>query len=233
MSHPPLVHRGTFAVLGPAGDVTGARGASPDGLFLRDARHLSRWQLTLDGAPPAVLVPMTTTGPAAPATAVLTPPVGRDEPPPYTVVREQAVAAGALVERLRIIGNRAEPCTVRLALTVDADFADQFELRSDRRTYDKGDGRRTCALRTDGAEFDYRRGAWHSRTTVTARPAPDAVAAAEPVSATGSAAQRLSWELELPPHGRAELTLRVVAQPHGTAPPRSVPDDPSAVTAER
>ncbi|MEU8352904.1 glycogen debranching N-terminal domain-containing protein [Streptomyces sp. NPDC048845] len=219
MSHDPLVRLGTFALLDPAGDITGVRGTSPDGLFLRDARHLSRWQLTLDGEAPAVLVPMSTDD--ALATAILTPPAGRGEPPPYTVVREQAVAAGALVERLRFTNNRAEPCTARPALTVDADFADQFELRSDDRTYDKGDGRRTRRTRPDGLEFDYRRGTWHSRTTVTAHPAP----------ATADN-RTLHWQLDLPPHGDAELTLRVTALPHGAAPPAPAPACPAAAAAE-
>jgi len=51
--HHLLVHGGTFAAVGDGGDISGVRGGgSPDGLFVRDARHLSRWQLTVDGAVP-------------------------------------------------------------------------------------------------------------------------------------------------------------------------------------
>ncbi|MCO6696974.1 glycogen debranching N-terminal domain-containing protein, partial [Streptomyces sp. Vc17.3-30] len=74
-----LVHAGTFAVLGPDGGLTGRGGSTPDDLFRRDARHLSRWELTVDGARPAVLVPLSEE--AATATCVLTPPGTRDEPP--------------------------------------------------------------------------------------------------------------------------------------------------------
>ena len=41
--HHLLVHGGTFAAVGDGGDISGVRGgSSPDGLFVRDARHLSR-----------------------------------------------------------------------------------------------------------------------------------------------------------------------------------------------
>ncbi|MFC9289024.1 glycogen debranching N-terminal domain-containing protein, partial [Streptomyces sp. NPDC057052] len=133
--HHLLVHGGTFAAVGDRGDISGVRGAgSPDGLFVRDARHLSRWQLTVDGAVPEVLVPVAD-GDAA--RCVLVPRGGRTEPPSCTLFREQAVGDGSFVESLRVVGNRAAPLTVRLALTVDADFTDQFELRSDHRTYAK------------------------------------------------------------------------------------------------
>jgi glycogen debranching enzyme len=223
--HRLLVLGGTFASVGPSGDITGRHGTSPDGLFIRDARHLSRWQLTVDGAAPTVLVP---TSEGATAACVLTPLGSRAEPPAYTVFREQAVTTGALVERIRITSNRGGTTTVRPALTADADFADQFELRSDHRIYDKPMTVRTREVLADGVEFGYRRREWHARTVVTAEPAPEAV------EETGTGARRLSWSLELPPHGSAELVLRVVALPHGGPEPKpdSVPGDP-AVVADR
>ncbi|CAM5677440.1 hypothetical protein SFUMM280S_07555 [Streptomyces fumanus] len=109
-------------------------GGPPDGLFVRDARHLSRWQLTVDGA---VLEPLAPVASGDTARCVLVPRGGRDEPPAYTVFREQAVTDGVFIETLRVTGNRPTPATVRLAVTADADFADQFELRADHRTYAK------------------------------------------------------------------------------------------------
>ena len=44
---------------------------------------------------------------------------------------------------------------------------------------------------------------------MTAEPAPDGV------EETGTGARRLVWTLDLAPHGSAELTLRVMARPHG------------------
>ena len=133
--HHLLVHGGTFAAVGDGGDISGVRGgSSPDGLFVRDARHLSRWQLTVDGAVPEALTPVSD---GDTARCVLVPRGGRNEPPAYTLFREQAVTDGAFVEALRVTSNRPTPTTVRIALTVDADFTDQFELRSDHRTYAK------------------------------------------------------------------------------------------------
>jgi glycogen debranching enzyme len=239
--HRLLVHEGTFAVLGPSGDVSGppgwalpsaqSEGTVPEGLFVRDARHLSRWQLTVDGSSPAVLVPASHSPDSCfGGTAVLTPHGTREEPPAYTVFREQAVVSGELTERIRLTSNLGEATTARLTLTADADFADQFELRSDHRSYDKRHTVRTHEVRPDGVEFGYRRGEWHSRTTITAEPPPAGV------DETGSSARQLGWLLKLPPHGTAELTLRVTAHPHGApkrratagAPPGAAPADLTA-----
>lgn len=211
-----LVQDGTFAVLDGAGDLTGRSGAATDGLFRRDARHLSRWQLTLDGAPPSVLVPGSD---GARTTSALTPYGRRGEPPEYTVFREQSLADGVFTARLRLVANTARARTVRLALTVDADFADQFELRGDT-DFDKPGAERSAHVLPDGVEFHYRRGGWHSRTTVTARPAPEQVT--EPA---GGGGRQLEWTLALPPHGTAEMTVRIAARPHGTPAPDGPPEE--------
>ncbi|GAA3815670.1 glycogen debranching N-terminal domain-containing protein [Streptomyces phyllanthi] len=219
-----LVRGGTFAAVGDGGDISGVRGGgSPDGLFVRDARHLSRWQLTVDGAVPETLSPVSDGDTAA---CVLVPRGGRQEPPAYTLFREQAVADGAFVESLRVTSNRPVPATVRVAVTADADFTDQFELRSDHRTYAKTGAVRSRQVLDDGVEFGYRRGEWRSCTTVTSEPAPDAV------EETGTGARRLVWALDLEPHGSAELSLRVAARPHGAPRMPRVPASPAAATEQ-
>ncbi|EST36091.1 hypothetical protein N566_16775 [Streptomycetaceae bacterium MP113-05] len=201
-----LVHDGTLAVLDATGDITGRSGASPDGLFLHDGRHLSRWRLTLDDAAPDVLVPLRADGSGG--AAVLCPPFRRDQPPACIVHREQAVDSGALLERLRLSANVGHEITVRVALTAGADFADVFELRGDH-NFDKPGTERSADARTDGVEFGYRRGEdWHPGTTVTADPAPEAV------TALGDGTHRLKWTVRLPAHGSALLDLRVTARPH-------------------
>ncbi|MYW15805.1 aminotransferase [Streptomyces sp. SID486] len=219
--HHLLVHGATFAAVGDRGDISGVRGgSSPDGLFVRDARHLSRWQLTVDGAVPEVLAPVADEDVAR---CVLVPRGGRQEPPAHTLFREQAVGDSSFVESVRVTSNRPVPTTVRLALTVDADFTDQFELRSDHRTYVKAGAVRSRHVLSDGIEFDYRRAEWRSCTTITAEPAPDAV------EETGTGARRLVWTLDLAPHGTTELLLRVIARPHGERRALRVPRDPAAV----
>ncbi|WP_225821182.1 glycogen debranching N-terminal domain-containing protein [Streptomyces naphthomycinicus] len=219
--HHLLVHGASFAAVGDRGDISGVRGgSSPDGLFVRDARHLSRWQLTVDGAVPEVLTPVTD-GDAA--RCVLVPRGGRQEPPAHTLFREQAVGDSSFVESVKVTSNRPVPTTVRLALTVDADFTDQFELRSDHRTYVKAGAVRSRQVLDDGIEFTYRRAEWRSCTTITSDPAPDAV------EETGTGARRLVWTLDLAPHGTTELLLRVIARPHGEKRAVRVPRDPAAV----
>ncbi|GHI07903.1 aminotransferase [Streptomyces cellostaticus] len=222
--HHLLVHGATFAAVGDLGDISGVRrGSSPDGLFVRDARHLSRWQLTVDGAVPEVLTPVTD-GDAA--RCVLVPRGGRQEPPAHTLFREQAVGDSSFVESLRVTSNRPVPTTVRLAITADADFTDQFELRSDHRTYVKAGAVRSRQVLDDGIEFSYRRADWRSCTTITADPAPEAV------EETGTGARRLVWTLDLEPHGTTELVLRVMARPHGDKRALRVPRSPASVNEQ-
>ncbi|MDX5564964.1 glycogen debranching N-terminal domain-containing protein [Streptomyces sp. ID05-04B] len=226
--HHLLVYGGTFAAVDDRGDISGVRGTgtaagSPEGLFVRDARHLSRWQLTVDGAVPETLSPVTD---GDVARCVLVPRGGRDEPPSCTVFREQAVGDSSFVESLRVVSNRPVATTVRLAVTADADFADQFELRADHRTYAKTGAVRGRQVLDDGVEFGYRRGTWASCTTATAEPAPDGV------EETGTGARRLVWRLELEPHGAAELVLRVMARPHGERRALRVPRSPASVAGQ-
>ncbi|NUP15903.1 MAG: aminotransferase [Streptomyces sp.] len=219
-----LVYGSTFAAVGDGGDISGVRGTgSPDGLFVRDARHLSRWQLTVDGAVPEALSPVAD---GDTTRCVLVPRGGRNEPPAYTLFREQAVGDGSFVESLRVTSNRPVPTTVHLAITADADFTDQFELRSDHRTYAKAGAVRSRQVLDHGVEFAYQRGEWRSITTVTADPSPDGV------EETGTGARRLTWTLDLDPHGTAELTVRVIARPHGEKRALRVPRSPAALNAQ-
>ncbi|MFD4788652.1 glycogen debranching N-terminal domain-containing protein [Streptomyces sp. NPDC058459] len=214
-----LVRDATFARLDAAGGISGLRGTAPDGLFLRDARHLSRWQLTVDGAAPVTLVPAAEEDDHG-ARSVLTPEGTRDNPPAYTVFRHQSVTAGAFTERLRLVNNRPDAVTARLDLTVDCDFADLFELRADDRHYPKPDGTRETHTTPDGLLFDYRRADWHARTALTCRPAPDATA---PAHGEPPTARTLTWWLDLKGQGEAELELTARARPPGlTAPPPAV-----------
>ncbi|MGY0488332.1 amylo-alpha-1,6-glucosidase [Streptomyces sp. WG-D5] len=199
MTRAQLVRDATFVHLDPDGGITGTRGAVPDGLFVRDARHLSRWQLTVDGSAPVVLSPVGATG-----ECVLTPEGTRDAPPAYTVFRQQAVSAGEFTDTLRLVSNSPDPLVAEVVIAADADFADTFELRADERRYPKPDTERTTQRHDSGVEFGYRRADWHARTTVSATPAPDAVRGTD-----------LVWRLRLEPHGRAEVRLRVTAHPHG------------------
>ncbi|PSK95951.1 glycogen debranching enzyme [Murinocardiopsis flavida] len=206
-----LVHRGVFAAVDGLGEISGTRGTAPDGLFARDARHLSRWRLRIDGAPLTRLAP-----------GVLVPEGTRDRPPAFAVFRAQALGAPGLAEELRIANHGGEPLAVRVRYSAAADFADQFELRADERRYPKPEGGHGQRTRPDGVEFRYRRGDWLARTEVAAAPAPDAVTA-------GPDGAELDWTLTLPAHGSAVLALTVRPVPAGTP----GPDGPIPVPVER
>lgn len=219
-----LVRDATFVRLGTDGEISGTRGSTPDGLFSQDARHLSRWRLTVDGGAPTALVPATADTDDT-AACVLTPEGTRDDPPAYTVFRRQSVTAGTFTEHLSLVSNRPGPVTARLGLTVDADFADLFELRADDRHYAKPGGEHGVQETADGLLLTYRRADWHARTEVVCRPAPDSVDA--PEAAPGPTARTFTWHLPLDAHGRADLHLTVRAHPHG----RTVPAAAAAAAA--
>ncbi|MEU6105560.1 glycogen debranching N-terminal domain-containing protein, partial [Streptomyces flaveolus] len=208
--HVQLVRDATFVRLGADGAITGTRGSTPDGLFFQDARHLSRWRLTVDGDTPVVLVPATADSDDT-AGCVLTPEGTRDHPPAYTVFRRQSVTSGEFTEHLSLVSNRPDPVTARVVLTVDVDFADLFELRADDRHYTKPDAEYETVDTADGPHFTYRRADWHARTEVVCRPAPETAGVPE----AEQKARTLTWHLPLDAHGRAELRLTVRALPHG------------------
>lgn len=213
-----LVRDATFVRLGAGGEISGTRGSTPDGLFFQDARHLSHWRLTVDGTGPVGLVPATAESDDS-AACVLTPEGTRDHPPAYTVFRRQSVTAGTLTEHLSLVSNRPDPVTARLALTVDSDFADLFELRADDRDYAKPGAAYETRDTADGLLFGYRRDDWHALTELTCRPAPDTTGPAQPEAPASATARTLTWHLPLDAHGRADLHLTVRARPHGSSRP--------------
>lgn len=122
-----LVEGSAFSISTPGGDITGA---GPQGVFFRDTRVLSRWELRVDGEIPEFLAAMT--------------------PQPYRGTflgrlprRAGGVDTNLLVQRDRRVGNglredivirnfgpEAVACT--LSIVVEADFADLFEVKEGR-----------------------------------------------------------------------------------------------------
>jgi glycogen debranching enzyme len=122
-----LVEGASFCICAPGGDLTGA---GPLGLFFRDTRILSQWELSVDGEPPQHLAVMI--------------------PEPYRATflgrlprRSGRTDTNLLIERQRRVGNglredivirnpgsEASACTVSMA--VEADFADLFEVKDGR-----------------------------------------------------------------------------------------------------
>jgi glycogen debranching enzyme len=127
----------TFAVLDRRGDIIAAPGSS-DGLYHRDTRFLSQFELRLDGA-----VPLLLSSNIQEDNTVLS----IDLTNPDQTLEDGVVLRGELihVNRLKFVWDNAcyerilvhnfdlRPHVVTLALVFAADFADLFEVRGERR----------------------------------------------------------------------------------------------------
>ncbi|HLU54964.1 MAG TPA: glycogen debranching N-terminal domain-containing protein [Pseudonocardia sp.] len=122
-----LVEGSTFCLSDGAGDV---RSGSMHGFFFRDARMLSRWELSLDGRAPHALSVMTPE--AFTARFVLRrPPKAGQADSTLLVVRERLVGDG-LRETITLENLGREATAVGLELRVEADFADLFAVKEGR-----------------------------------------------------------------------------------------------------
>ncbi len=151
----------TFVVSDTRGDIV----PSPDepaGLFHRDMRHLSRWELRLNGQPLEAL-----TGAA----------VHQDEAvfflveasgtvyrnPDLTIVRRRYVSTG-MREKLEVTNYSDAARSVELTLLFSADFCDIFEVKDRMQKV----GRVFERSEATGATLGYQRGDFHRETTVHA-----------------------------------------------------------------
>ncbi len=127
----------TFMLSDPLGDV---HPGSVAGLYHEDTRHLNRFVLTVNGAPPVVLTSSEvdyysasffTTNPALDGIA----------PKSMTIRRHRFVGDG-LRETIRVRNHLREPVDLEIRLSCGADFADLFEVKG--KEFRKG-GRMTTA----------------------------------------------------------------------------------------
>ncbi|MEV0293000.1 glycogen debranching N-terminal domain-containing protein [Nocardia sp. NPDC050710] len=122
-----LVEGGTFCLSNRLGDVEPGR---PHGLFFRDARVLSRWELLVDGKPAESLSVLSPEAFAA-RFVLRRPPQAGLADSTLLVVRERLVADG-MHEILTLENMGSEPTAVSLELHVDADFVDLFSVKEGR-----------------------------------------------------------------------------------------------------
>ncbi|WP_085999044.1 amylo-alpha-1,6-glucosidase [Nocardia higoensis] len=129
-----LVEGSTFCLSNRMGDVEPGR---PHGLFFRDARVVSRWELLVDGKPAE---PLSVFSPEAfTARFVLRrPPQAGLADSTLLVVRERIVAEG-MHETLILENMGREPTAVTLELHVDADFVDLFAVKEGRAGHHRAD----------------------------------------------------------------------------------------------
>jgi len=117
-----------FVVSDGLGDVTNVLG-NPNGLFYRDMRHLSRWQLRLNGRELDVLSAETLEYDEA--VFFLVEPTGTIyRNPAMSLIRRRQVADG-MREHLELYNHGLSRVEVEISLLFDADFADLFEVKDD------------------------------------------------------------------------------------------------------
>jgi len=168
----------TFGVFDQDGDIRCAR-HGPQGLYHEGTRFLSRFELTINGHQP-LLLSSTVKQDNVLLNVDLT-------NPDMTHEGQMAIARGSLhlsrsrflwqglcFERLRIHNYSLLPIPVRLAFTIDADFADLFEVRGKKR--DRRGRRLETIISKDGLSLGYEGlDRVVRRVTVRCSPAPTAI----------------------------------------------------------
>ncbi|WP_028476481.1 glycogen debranching N-terminal domain-containing protein [Nocardia sp. CNY236] len=129
-----LVEGGTFCLSNRLGDVEPGK---PHGLFFRDARVLSRWELLVNGRPAEALSVLSPEAFAA-RFVLRRPPRAGQADSTLLVVRERIVADG-MHELLTLENMGREPTAVLLELHVDADFIDLFAVKEGRAGHARAD----------------------------------------------------------------------------------------------
>lgn len=181
-----LVEGGTFCLSDRHGDVLVG---TPHGLFFRDARVLSRWELRVDGQVAESLTVESTESFAAQFILRRPPRSGADST--LLVVRERLVSDG-LRETIWLHNLDNESTVVSLELHADADFADLFAVKEGRAPV--GGSEKTVA---DG-ELVLRGRADQVRGLTVA-------ATGDPIVLPGS----LNWRVVVPPRGRWRTEIMV------------------------
>lgn len=200
-----LVEGSTFCISEPVGDILPDRA---QGLFVRDTRVVSRWELTVDGVTPKVLAVQRGDPHAASCLSRLPPQRGQADST-LLVVRRRYVGDGMREDvTVRNTGQLEVHCL--LELRVDADFADLFEVKDGRAQ--RADGVRT-EVDGDLLRIARRRGDHEQSVLVGADGGPELDAGV------------LRWAVTLPAHGQWNATVEAVAAIDGITMPHRYPRD--------
>lgn len=133
-----LKHDDTFAVFDGFGDVLAFEG-NPDGVYHKDTRHLSHFELRLNGARPLLLSSTVQNDNAALVVDLTNPDFPGDARRPGLVRdlihihRLKFLWRGALYERIAVFNYDDQPHDLAISALFSADFADLFEARGQHR----------------------------------------------------------------------------------------------------
>jgi len=184
-----LIEGSSFCISEPGGDILPGR---PQGLFVRDTRVLSRWELTVDGKEPQPLSVQHAEPYAATFIGRLPPRAGKADST-LLVVRRRYIGDG-MREDITIRNTAARSVRCVLELGADADFADLFEV--------KGRSKPRAAASVHAADS--------SLVITSGRRDRDQELVingdGEPTVADGS----LTWRLAIPGHGERTVSIEAV-----------------------
>ena len=156
-----ILQADTFMVGDRRGDVDPATD-QVHGLFYRDMRHLSRWQLRLNGSPLQVLSSDTLEYDEA-VFFLVEANANVHHTPSVSIIRRRQVAAG-LRESVTIHNHGTRVLHLEVSILYGADFADIFELKDPA----KKAGTSYQGLREGGITLGYHRGGYCRETHVSA-----------------------------------------------------------------
>ena len=132
------------------------------GLFYRDMRHLSRWQLRLNGRPLQALSSDTLEYDEA-VFFLVEADANIHRTPSVSIIRRRQIAAG-LRESVTIHNHGTTTLRLEISVLFGADFADVFELKEPVRKV----GRQYRGVREGGVTLGYHRGGFCRETHVSA-----------------------------------------------------------------
>ena len=195
-----LKHGDTFAVFDHRGDIGGEPG-NPEGLYHRDTRMLSQFQLLLEEARPLLLSSMTQDDNAVFSADLSNPDLLADgqialRRENIHLNRIRFIWSGGCYERLLIRNFHDRALQLRLTFRFACDFADLFEVRGERRA---ARGESSAALQSDHSVILRYMGLDNIErlTQVAFYPAPKTLTTA-----------RAGFELMLKPHETRRIFVR-------------------------
>jgi glycogen debranching enzyme len=191
-----LIEGSTFCISEPGGDILPDR---PHGLFVRDTRMLSRWELKVDGLEPQPLT-MNMAEPFAGTFLGRMPPRAGRADSTLLVVRSRYVGDG-MREDITLRNTSAKPKRCTIALTAEADFADLFEVKGQTKPRTAA----SVAAADDMLVITSGRGERRQELRIIADENP---------SVTDGV---LTWRVQVPAQGERTVTVEAVAVNDGVA----------------
>ncbi|GAB5077969.1 glycogen debranching N-terminal domain-containing protein [Arthrobacter sp. AD-310] len=199
-----------------------------EGLYVADTRLLSRWILEIDES---TFWDVGSVREPDRRDIALSPAGRRNQTHDLFVVRTQQLDAPGLTETLTIRNLSREAANARLVLRAGTDFADQFTVRTDGRTFDLSAAASSLTVLDDGSlTFDYTHTfggrTFEAGVRVTASLTP--AVRREPVAGRFVGAV-LSWDLPLAAGETKTLTIAALATSTGAPAAAPAPKPGAAV----